>query len=328
MTSIIRATDYQNVDGTAAISPHTNGYLRTKIQGWTFEERGGSIYPVGKTKVSYVATGADQTLVVPSGVTWIFAKLWGAGGGGGSTGGWTYGAEGGGGGHTRGLISVTPGESLRLVVGVGGRTASNAAVYGGGGVARNGDDLRYGGQGGGGTYIFRSSTRLLIAGGGGGGGSSRAWLGNIGGAGGGLTGQRGQSPYDSKQNFGGGGGSQTAGGDSVGIAGTLYQGGQPNVNNYGGGGGGGFYGGGGGGYSESNTMAGGGGGSGFVDSAALVSGTFTGSYRRPAFYWDEDLNTTGATGTTLSAFGGPAAQNNNPGPGSASGGNGFIVIYY
>lgn len=269
---------------------------------------------------------------MPSGVTSIFVKMWGAGGGSGRAGGWSYGADGGGGGHTRGLISVTPGQVLTVKVGLGGLTASYGSVYGagnGGGAGANAD-ITYAGTGAGGTGIFSGSTPLLIAGGGGGGGSSRAWTGLLGGAGGGLAGQSGESPYDSKTGYAGTGGTQSAGGSAPSSGGTTvgsaYQGGASSVNSYGGGGGGGYYGGGGGGYSESNTMAGGGGGSGYVSSSVKLGATFTGNFREPALSWDNDLAKTSSNYTNI-AYGGQNLQN-NIGTGIRVGGNGYMVIYY
>ena len=325
--SILRANTMQNSSGNAGFSVSSKGNTLHKVSDWEIEEIGGCLYPINRIKAVYYGTGGDQTFTVPASRTHIFVKMWGAGGGQGRVGGWNYGASGGGGGHTRGLVPVTPGEVLTVRVGIGGRTVTLGSSFGGGGGSLNTADQAYGGQGGGGSYLFRGSTRLLIAGGGGAGGSSRAWEDNSGGAGGGLTGQTGLSPYDGKSNFGGGGGTQTAGGTSVGTPGSLYQGGVTNTNSYGGGGGGGFYGGGGGGYSETNTMAGGGGGSGFVSSDVLLGSTHTGSYRDPAFFWDNDLDTNSITGTTLHGYGSLNHQNNYGGN-VQTGGNGLIVIYY
>ncbi len=225
-------------------------------------------------------TGADQSFVVPTGVSYIKAELWGASGAGGTPGGWSYGAAGGGGGYTRGIIPVTPGETLTVKVGERGAVNQSLGYGYGGGASgtNNNSDNRYGSGGGGMSAIFRSTTPLLIAGGGGGGGSSRAWTDNIGGSGGGLSGAGGQSPYDAKFSYGGGGGTQTAGGTATGgQSGTQYQGGHAGTNSYGGGGGGGYWGGAGGGYSEGNTMGGGGGGSGYIGSTVTYGVTMGGS---------------------------------------------------
>jgi hypothetical protein len=65
-------------------------------------------------------TGSVQSYVVPAGVTSIMIKLWGAGGGGGYYGGWIAGFSGGAGGFTQGTLTVTPGQTIYLVVGGGG----------------------------------------------------------------------------------------------------------------------------------------------------------------------------------------------------------------
>lgn len=310
-------------------------------QGFNFELKDGILTPSNKTKYTYAYTGSNQTFTVPAGVNYIFVKLWGAGGGAGIPGGWTYGADAGGGGHTRGLFPVTPGSTIIVVVGRGGVTANGSTQsYGGGGTGQNNSDSRYGGQGGGYCGIFVGSVSqanaLAIAAGGGGGGTSRAWTGNIGGAGGGLVGQRGSSPYDGKVNAGGAGGTQSAGGatgtnypavgNSAGGPGSALQGGFGFNGGYGGGGGGGYYGGGGGSYSEPNTMAGGGGGSGYTNPNGLLTGTYTGNYRNVAYSWDPDLLTT-TSDIELPGFGGTNNQG-NPGTSSQSGGHAYAVIYY
>ena len=324
-----------------------NGSInRTQISafGFTFNQDGDVLTPTNKTRYAFSYTGADQTFTVPAGVYWIYVKLWGAGGGAGRAGGWTYGADAGGGGHTRALVPVTPGTTIYVKVGSGGTiTNGTTAQYGGGGAATTAASTSYAGQGGGFCGIFASSitqgTALAIAGGGGGGGSSRAWTGNMGGAGGGVAGQRGASPYDGKYLGGGGGGTQSAGGaagtavaqggtNNVGYVGSALQGGAQAINDYGGGGGGGYWGGGGGAYSESNTMGGGGGGSGYFISTAVYAQTYTGAYRTPAMFWDTDLvQGNNATLIEMLAYGGQNTMNNQA-AGSPSGGNAYAVIYY
>jgi len=225
----------------------------------------------------------------------IFVYLWGAGGAGGTPGGWVYGAPGGGGGFAYGqLVNVTAGDTFILVVGGGGIINSTSGAFGGGGRASvNGVDNRYGGGGGGYTGLFRTSVSqanaVLIAGGGGGGGSSRAGTGNQGGSGGGLYGQIGVAPYDGKSAYAGNpGGPYSAGADassdSANTAGNqgALQGGNPRTNCYGGAGGGGYWGGSAGGYTESNTMGGGAGGSGFINQSYIVNGvSFGGNLNVP-----------------------------------------------
>jgi len=232
----------------------------------------------------------------------MFVELWGGGGGGGRPGGWSQGSEGGAGGYSWGWINtevVPTGSTLILQVAGGGAVGGTSSAFPGGGTVIGGGDNRYGSAGGGYSGLFLTTVTqanaILIAGGGGGGGSSRANTGNIGGAGGGIEGRDGHSPYDSKEEWRGRGGTQTfageaSGRDRYGITcnnssdqqGAL-QGGRCTVGSgYGGGGGGGYWGGSGGGYSESNTMAGGGGGSGFVHPSRIVGGgTLAGAWRTP-----------------------------------------------
>lgn len=203
-------------------------------------------------------------------VTGMDIYLWGAGGAGGTVGGWTYGSAGGAGGSVQGKLPLTAATYTVLIGGGGAVNPGTTGAVGGGGAMATNTDNRYGGGGGGYTGLFLGSVSqanaIFIAGGGGGGGSSRAGTGNAGGGGGGSEGQQGFSPYDSKPQFGGGGGTQTAGGagGSNGGPGSALQGGSSATHTYGGGGGGGYFGGGGGGYSEPNTMGGGGGGSGYI----------------------------------------------------------------
>jgi hypothetical protein len=173
-------------------------------------------------------TGANQTYTVPAGVSAITVKMWGAGGGGGSIGSWTFGFEGGAGGYSQGVIAVTPGQQLTVVVGGGGLAGSGtngakinetagSSAFGGGGIAckNPSTDCRYGGGGGGRSEIRTSGgTILMVAGGGGGGGSAvDATYGvasQAGGAGGGLFGQNGLAQgYEYAKGLGG---TQVAGG--------------------------------------------------------------------------------------------------------------------
>ena len=319
---------------------NSTGRDQTYANGFYFNQDGDVLTPTNKTRYVFNYTGSDQSFTVPANVTWIYVKLWGAGGGAGRAGGWNYGADGGSGGFTRGLIPVTPGATVYVKIGSGGTTVNGTtSQYGGGGVASNNSDITYGGQGGGFCGLFNSSiafaNALAIAGGGGGGGSSRAWNGNIGGAGGGIAGMRGNSPYDGKWGMSGGPGTQNAGGgggsgaSNNGGSGSALQGGVSAANTYGGGGGGGYYGGGGGAYSESNTMGGGGGGSGYVIATAVLGYTYAGAYRQPPFYWDPDLMTgyTGASIADMPGYGGLNMQN-QLGSGTLSGGHALAVIYY
>ena len=347
-----------------------SGY-RFSVQGFEFELKDGLLTPIATPQftrsarenkkvddidfrriISYNAVDndkADSALhkhhiwTIPAGVEWIFIKLWGAGGGAGRAGCWHQGADGGGGGHTRGLFKVVPNEQLIVVVGRGGTTANGTRrPYGGGGTnngALRGEGDNFGGHGGGYCGVFRTSisraNALAIAGGGGGGGASRDWVGNIGGAGGGLSGQRGASPFDLKFTAGGGGGTQKEGGKGghltlsntgPGFNGSELLGGVSADVSNGGAGGGGYFGGGGGAYHEPRTMGGGGGGSGYTNPEGLVTGTYTGHFRVPPYSWDPDLLSDLAEAEAL-GFGGQ----NRGGviwSGAQSGGHARAVIYY
>lgn len=293
------------------------------------------------TRVVFDWTNSDQTWTVPTGVTQIAVKVWGAGGGPGSPSGWGQGSPGGGGGFAGGIIPVTPGESLLVAVGQCGylrntTLAAGTKGYGGGSVASgNGTDNQYGGGGGGYSGIFRTSktqaNAIIMAGGGGGGGCSRtAGNGNNGGAGGGFIGERGYSAYDNKYGFGGGGGTQTGvgaqashadGGTNDGFGGALV-GGFARGNTYGGGGGGGYFGGNGGGYSEQQTMGGGGGGSGYLSSSVINGYLETGFMNTPANFGDWDIQSL-SSGTARFACGGIYGANN-----VSYGGVGLVIIRY
>jgi hypothetical protein len=60
------------------------------------------------------------TFVVPSGVYKLDAQVWGAGGGGAVGDGGLYGGDGSAGAYSRGIIPVTPGQSVTITIGHGG----------------------------------------------------------------------------------------------------------------------------------------------------------------------------------------------------------------
>ncbi len=272
----------------------------------------------------------DQTYTVPAGVTSLTVKIWGAGGGGGWRGGWSYAFSGGAGGFTTGTLAVSPGQVYYIVVGGGGGTGiqnNPVAMYGGGGRSCGGGDCQYCAQGGGRSAIRNTANTadLMTAGGGGGGGVNNG-LGtasrNRGGAGGGTTGQNGECV--SVALTGGRGGTQAAGGaggtgaQRTGTAGVAYQGGQAGgTESYGGGAGGGWFGGGGGGYTNSNTMGGGGGGSGYIAGAGVTNAsTTTGNFTVPAGILDPYyIGGVGVGGKTQTQTAYPE-----------SGGNGMVII--
>jgi hypothetical protein len=243
--------------------------------------------------VVYSYTGADQTYIVPAGVTSLTIKLWGAGGGGGHRGGWGVngsGFSGGAGGFTVATLAVSPSQSLTVIVGGGGHGGnvnSTAASYGGGGRSCGGTDCVYSAQGGGRSAIRSGSTELLTAGGGGGGGVRYqcAACECAGGAGGGYVGQSGMGgslQYSGGRgatiNNGGYGGSNMS--SRNGINGGAFAGGYAGgTESYGAGGGGGYYGGGGGGYQSNSDMGGGGGGSGYIGGVGVTNGLMQGGDR-------------------------------------------------
>jgi gliding motility-associated-like protein len=232
-------------------------------------------------------TGVVQQWSVPAGIDTIRVKMWGGAGGGGPY----LGDIGGGGGYTQFELAVTPGESLEISVGQGGKAALGG-TGGDGGWPGGGDGgsgtlfesplglpvaVGGGGGGGGATIIKRLTNNTLIAVAGAGGGSA---FGRNGGGGGGLEGQF--TALTNIFNQFGFGGTQTAGGAPaqntistntvLGTAGVAFLGGvgatDLNPDTKGGGGGGsGYYGGGGGSaYDGSGFGVGsvGGGGSGFL----------------------------------------------------------------
>lgn len=212
---------------------------------------GGAV--AGHSTSIFTYTGSNQYFTVPAGVTRITIQAWGAAGGGANNG-----ASGGNGGYSVATnVAVTPGESLLVEVGGGGRVQSNvqARAYPSGGLASTDQYPTYiQGNGGGRSGVARDSTYLLIAGAGGGGAYQS---GQSGGDGGGTNGATGGYNIANP----GTGGSQAAGGVTNGA--YLYGGnGMPSANSLNGGGGDGYYGGG-GGYRNGGGSSAGGGGSGY-----------------------------------------------------------------
>ena len=277
-----------SADGGNWTSPMTIVTVTSAAARITLQDTGLGLTPSARTgeTVTFNNTGADQSFVVPAGVTSITVKAWGAGGGGGGNG-----APAGGGGYATSAIPVTPGETLTIIAGSQGvyRAAGagpGPAVYGGGG---NTGSQGYGGQGGGRSALRRSSTELLTAGGGGGGGWDNG-ASEYGGAGGGTTGADGAGTRY------GLGGTQSAGGAGGGSAqsGSAFQGGTSNDGDGGGGGGGGggYYGGGAG--SGQNPGGGAGGGSSYIPDGGSTLG---GSGTTPGNASDADRGTAAAGGS-------------------------------
>ncbi len=180
----------------------------------------GSVFLVAPTSQSFVV---PSTLPGGAPVTALVFEVWGAGGGGGGAFGQPgVGGPGGGGGFATSQVSVTPGETLTIVVGGGGPSGTFVQTIAGSG-----------GGGGGYSAVMRATTVLVAAGGGGGGGgggydsATDAGLtpGFAGGGGGGTVAENGQG------SCGGTGGSDAG----AGTGGTP--GGQPGLALVGGAGG-------------------------------------------------------------------------------------------
>lgn len=140
---------------------------------------------------------SNDTFTVPTYVTSIQIKVWGAAGGSDSAG------LAGGGGYVEGTLAVTPGHVYAIAVGGGGTIVGR------------------GGGGGGYTGVFDTSisfaNAIAVAGGGGGASNYSACTG---GDGGGSTGETGSNGTGATTPAGGGtGGSQVAGGTG-GVAGV------------------------------------------------------------------------------------------------------------
>ena len=251
---------------------------------------------------TYQYTGSNQSVVVPTGTTYMVAELWGAGGGGSGNGSNSavynvISGSGGGGGYTSANLTVSAGTTLTIIVGQAGNVSAiggqAVATYGGGGgcITLNGDNNWRNTSGGGRSAIQISGVDIITAGGGGGGGHIAPSAPNpatgtymTGGAGGGLIGGTGGFGDSSGTEQNGKGGTQSAGGaagsnkpggnpSTNGTAGSQYQGGTGTSS--GAGGGGGWYGGGGSNFSYLLTyyLGSGGGGSSYVSSSYLKSGT-------------------------------------------------------
>jgi hypothetical protein len=258
-------------------------------------------------------TDAEQSFVVPSGVTAITIVALGAAGAGYSyRDHYGYHAYFGRGGRVYAIVPVTQSERLHVFVGgqgsitggfngggnPGTSPSSNAPGYGGGGAS----DVRAGGD--------KLRDRILVVGGGGGQGWALHNGGlDFGGSGGGAIGGTGGGGYNSGYVGGGGtggtqrhGGSGGAGGKgdgsdagAPGNPGALGAGGSGGNGGYysggydegggGGGGGGGYYGGGGGGGGTAGFASvygsaggGGGGGSSYIEPYAYRFQSWQGWY--------------------------------------------------
>jgi len=282
----------------------------------------------GKQVFTY--TGASQTFTVPAGTSSVYVKMWAAGG----AGGINY--SGGSGAFVGGILNVTPGSNLTVIVGGAGMRAVNSGTmaggFGGGGACGSSSNPHswYAGSGGGRSAIqIVPGTDYVTAGAGGGCGTGNNW-GSSGGAGGAPDGSAGKDNSNGIQGGAGSGkgGTTTSGGGATNatspavnsVSGSYLTGSAGGGSAYGGGGGGGgYYGGSGGsGYTDmGGAIGGGGGGSSYT--ANLIS----------------PVNIAGNYGDTSSTV--PAPNNTDldyvSGVGiggyySGNGGNGLIVIYW
>lgn len=221
---------------------------------------------------TFTYTGSLQSFVVPATISSITVYMWGAGGGGGYvTHSFTPGS-GGAGAMIQGTFSVTPGQTLYIIVGGGGSFGN----------VNNQTDA----EGGGGKAYYDINATLWGAGSGGGRSAIQLSAGDIdyivvgGGGGGAVT-------KEAIINGGSATFSGTANGGTGSTGGTQISGGTPGFNgetgskkfggagwlpgNFGGGGGGGGYWGGGGGGIV-NGYGSGGGGSSYTGNLSNVLG--------------------------------------------------------
>ena len=306
-------------DGGIAVSPTvTTEYMLTATgpggREWTYVTVNveDPLPPVVNSRTFNFVGAAVQTFTVPAGVTTVTITAIGAGGGG-STDLFLPGAFGGAGARVTGTFVVTPGTTLKVIVG-GGGSAGAPALPG----------LPGAGGGGGGSFVFDASNALLIAAGGGGGGGQTAnganapFTQNGGASGSGDPGGSGGNgaPAAASPSAGGGGGGTLSGG-GAGNGGSLgggptsaAAGGAPGAG--GGVGGAGGFGGGGGGY-----IAGGGGGgySGGASGAHTAGG---------GGMFNAGTNPSTATG----AAGGQGSLSGVPGAPSTAGANGSVSIIW
>ncbi len=206
--------------------------------------------------------------VVPPGVTSLTIKAWGAGGGGGEASPNTAdaGGGGGGGGYAGGVMTVTAGQTITVVVGSGGLGATTGgnngtagnntfvtngtstvnATGGGAGTSVNG-----GGAGGaGGTAAFGGSVSSQVTHTGGNGAAANNFANDGGGGGGGA----GDANNGSNGNNTAGGAGGTASGGAGGAGSTSNAAGSAGTS----------YGGGGGGSADNGPSTGGNGANGYV----------------------------------------------------------------
>jgi len=254
-------------------------------------------------KQFFFYTGSEQNFVVPTYISQVYVKVWGAGGAGGGNG------AGGMGAFVSGYLNVTPGSTLKVLVGGGGKYQSGSGGgYGGGGNAGSGN---YGGGGGGRTAIRTELGVELVTAGGGGGGACCGYYGGEGGNPNGANAGGNSATFNGKGGTTSAGGAATTGGAAPSIPGSALIGSAGGSStNGGGGGGGGYYGGSGGSGNTTTSTGGGGGGSSYTANLTSVT-NITGPNNGDVDY---------IPGTAV----GPAHHLVN----SGTGGDGGVVIYW
>lgn len=197
-------------------------------------------------------TGVDQHFIIPAGVTSIKVKAWGAGGGGGYTA--LYGFGAGAGGFTVDQLITLTGETYVIITGEGGwatraenQTARATYGFGGSGNSMASASTSETGSGGGLSGVFFSTVTQanarVIAGGGGGMADANGLDETSGGNGngplsGGYLPLTGQNAIANSTGYGGGGGGYVGG--ISGINRFSFSGHPPNTDADGGEGGSGF----------------------------------------------------------------------------------------
>ena len=206
---------------------------------------GGFAFPDNTTQTTAAASSTSapfnnvqvfttsSTFTVPSGITKLWAEVYGGGGGGGATGGGSGtsgGGGGGGGGVSMGFLTVTPSQNITVTVGSGGgagtagATSTFSTIVASGG-RQGGDGSANSGGGGGGGGIGSGGSINQTGGSGGsgsGGGLANGYPGGNGGSntrGGGGNSDRAGASNPNGGVFGGGGGGAGSGGSSAGSGG-------------------------------------------------------------------------------------------------------------
>jgi hypothetical protein len=195
---------------------NSNVGIGTTVPAYSLDMYGGTIGNIvsnvfvkstAPATVVYQYTGADQSYVVPGGVSSISLLMWGGGGGGGPSGWYQVSGQGA---FLQGTLAVTPGQTLTVMVGSGGAAYNGSTNYGGGGGGW--------GQGGGRSAIISTASppvELVDVGGGGGAGPYSS----------GRAGVYSGTPTSSTQFVGVNGSGQNSGGGGGGYYGGGYIGG-------------------------------------------------------------------------------------------------------